>query len=238
MAPNLDDWMAILNLIGAVLPSDLNPEDFKDFGKMNSHIYRAKFYAVCQELVDKGSIRWNSVNSIIYLATLIKNRQRILNGLTQLYDKYNNTTWLPDCVYFYTNATCQYVSEAERTGLFPVVNLPSCQPNLAAHFYKLHLKGDKVPRSDVDLLKKFTENLWFCQLRITPEMKAKHKIWETNFWNATVKKSKNTDSSRYERGFNDTYYQTKSEDDYKFIVNGKVVDTTFDENALLAWLKA
>jgi hypothetical protein len=238
MALNPDDFQAILNQIGAVLPADLNPADFKDFGKMTSHIYRAKFYAVVKDLVDAGMIQNSSVSVIIYFATLIKNKQRILNALTELYTKYSASTWLPDAVYFYTNATVQFVSEAERTGLFPVVNLPSCQPNLAAHFYKLHLKGDKVARSDVDLMKKFTENLWFCQLRITPELKAKHKIWETNFWNVTVKKSKNPDSARYERGFNDTYYQTKAEDDYKFIVGGKVVETTYDEAALLAWLKA
>jgi hypothetical protein len=238
MALNPDDFKGILSLIGADLPSDLNPEDFKDFGKMTSHIYRAKFYAAVKDLVDAGSIQYASVSVIIYFATLIKNKKRILDALVRLYDKYGTTTWLKDAVFFYENATVQYVSEAERTGLFPVVNLPSCQPNLAAHYFKLHLKKDKVARSDVDLMKKFMENLWFCQLRVTPDLKAKHKTWEVNFWNSTVKKSKNPDSGRYERGFNETYYQTKSEDDYKFIVGGKEVETTYDEAALLVWLKA
>jgi hypothetical protein len=238
MALNTMDFQAILNMIGKDLPSDLDPSDFRDFGKMTSHIYRAKFYEICKGMVDAGQIQNASISVIIYFATLIKNKRRILNALADLNSKYGGTTWHPDAVLFYNTATVQYVSEAERTGLFPVVNLPSCQPNIAAHFYKLHLKKDKVARSDADLFKKFSENLWFCQLRITPELMAKHKIWETNFWNVTVKKSKNTVSDRYERGFNETYYQTKADDDYKFIMGGKEVDTVFDEAAIMSWLKA
>jgi len=237
MALNTMDFQAILSLIGTGLPSDLDPSDFKDFGKMTSHIYRAKFYEVAKTMVEAGQIQWSSLSVIIYFATLIKNKKRILSALANLNSKYGTTTWHPDAVLFYNTATVQYVSEAERTGLFPVVNLPSCQPNLAAHFYKIHLLKDKVARSDADLFKKFSENLWFCQLRITPELTQIHKMWETNFWNVTVKKSKNTVSDRYERGFNDSYYQTKAEDDYKFIVAGKEVDTTYDEAAILAWLK-
>jgi len=238
MALNTMDFQAILTLIGKDLPSDLNPADFRDFGKMTSHIYRAKFYEICKDLVDSGQIQYASVSVIIYFATLIKNKRRILNALADLNSKYGTTTWHPDAVLFYNTATVQYVSEAERTGHFPAVNLPSYQPNLAAHFYKLHLQKDKVARTDADLFKKFSENLWFCQLRITPELLAKHKLWETNFWNVTVKKSKNTVSDRYERGFNETYYQTKADDDYQFIVGGKEVPTTFDEAAVITWLKA
>lgn len=235
---NPDDFKMILSAIGLELPSGLNAVDFKDFGKMTSHIYRSRFYSVIQSLVDAGEIQFSSVSVIIYLATLIKNKKRILDGLTNLAPKYSSATWFPDCVKFYQTSTVQYVSEAERTGLFPVVNIPSCQPNLAAHYYKLHLRADGVSRTDVDLFKKFSENLWFCQLRVTPELIAAHKNWEVNFWNTTVKKSKNPDSGRYERGFNETYYLTKAEDDYPFITGGVESASTFDETAVVRWLKS
>ena len=234
---NVEDWKAVLVAIGSTLPSDLICADFKDFGKMTSHIYRAKFYAIIQDMVDSGQIQYSSVSIIIYLATLIKNKKRILDGLANLSKKYSSTVWFPDAVLFYQTATVQYVSEAEKTGLFPVVNIPSCQPNLAAHFYKLHLLTDGVARSDTDLMKKFMENLWFCQLNVTPQLITTHKAWEVNFWNTTVKKSKNPDSGRYEKGFNDAYYTTKAEDVYPFIVNGAASASTFDEAAILAWLK-
>ena len=238
MEVNAEDITAIMTLIGKTLPSDLDPVDFKDFGKMTSHIYRSRFYETVKGMVNAGEIQQSSIVVIIYFATLIKNRGRILNAIPALADKYGSTTWLSDAQKFYEEATCQYVSEAEKTKKFPVVNIPSCQPNIAAHFYKQHLKKDKVVRSDEDMFKKFMENLWFPQLRITADLRAKHRAWEENFWNNTVKKSKNPVSDRYERGFNATYYQTKADDDYKFIVNGKEVDTTYDEQAIIAWLKA
>lgn len=235
---NFDSFKDILTAISATLPSDLNVQDFKDFGKMTSHIYRAKFYSMIKSLVDAGEIQYTSVSVIIYFATLIKNKKRILDGLVNLASKYSTAIWFQDSVKFYQTATVQYVSEAEKTGLFPVVNIPSCQPNLAAHYYKLHLKGDGVARSDADLFKKFMENLWFCQLRITADLLTRHKTWEVNFWNTTVKKSKNPDAARYERGFNETYYTTKAEDDYPFLVAGAESAQTFDEASIITWLKA
>lgn len=235
---NTDSFSAILTLIGAILPADLNPVDFVDFGKMTSHIYRAKFYKVVQEMVDSGEIQYSSVSVVIYFATLIKNKKRIVDAMANLSPKYGTTTWFQDTLKFYQTACVQYVSEAERTGLFPVVNIPSCQPNLAAHFFKMHLMRDGKARSDVDLFKIFMENLWFCQLRVTEALKNKHQDWENKFWTQTVKKSKNPDSGRYEKGFNQTYYETKRADDYGFIVNGQESIEIYDEPAIISWLKA
>jgi len=232
-----DNFKDILVKIGVKLPSDLNVQDFKDFGKMTSGIYRSRFYATIKSLVDAGEIQFSSVGVIIYFATLIKNKKRILDGLANISGKYSTAVWFQDSVKFYQTSTVQYVSEAEKTGLFPVVNIPSCQPNIAAHYYKQHLKSDGVARTDVDLFKKFMENLWFCQLRITADLLAKHKTWEVEFWNVTVKKSKNPDSARYEKGFNDTYYTTKAEDDYPFIVAGAESGQTFNEASIITWLK-
>jgi hypothetical protein len=234
---NPDNFKELLTQIGATLPSDLRAEDFKDFGKMTSHIYRSKFYAVIKGMVDASEIQATSTSAIIYFATLIKNKKRIIDALVRLNGKYGTAIWFKDALKFYQTATVQYVSEAEKTGLFPVVNIPSCQPNLAAHFYKLQLQNDGVARSDVDLFKKFFENLWFCQMRITGALLTEHMVWETDFWNNKVKKSKNPESGRYEKGFNGTYYGTKAEDDYKWIVNGNESEETFDQQRIVTWLK-
>jgi len=238
MSLNTENFTEIMNFIGPGLPSDLKMTDFKDFGKMTSHIYRSKFFATVQKLVDEGKIQKSSVAPIIYFATLIKNKKRILDGLGNLKAKYSSTTWHPDAVLFYQTQTDQYVSEAEKSGRFPVVNIPSCQPNVAAHFMKMQLKNDGVSRTDTDLFNAFYRNLWFCQLRVSPDMLALHLKWEEEFWNVKVKKSKNPDSSRYERGFNRDYWDTKSEDDYMFIVAGKPVEATMGEAEIIAYLKA
>jgi hypothetical protein len=174
---NPDNFADILSKIGIMLPSDLNITDFKDFGKMTSHIYRSKFYAVIQGMVNAGEIQMTSVGAIIYFATLIKNKKRILDALTRLSTKYGTTVWFKDAVKFYQTATVQYVSEAEKTGHFPVVNIPSCQPNLAAHYFKQQLLGDGVARSDADLFKAFFQNLWFVQMRVTHDIVDKHNLW-------------------------------------------------------------
>ena len=237
---NIEDIGSILAQIGTSLPSDLNPSAFVDFGKMTSTIYRQKFFDLIKMCMDKNKVTLTSVGTIIYFATLIKNKKRILDGLTAMSATYGTTTWFKEAVWFYQNMCVQYVSEAEKTGKFPVVNIPGCMPNLAAHYFKIQLKEDGKARTDAAMFKAFSENLWFCQLRITTDLLNNHKLWETNFWNNTVKKSKNPDAQRYinERGFQEAYYTTKSEDDYRFIVNGKESDTTMDEAAIIAWLKA
>merc|ERR1719223_463552 len=142
---------------------------------MTSHIYRAKFFAITTKMVDDGDISKDSIGAIVYFATIMKNKKRIIDGLAAISLKYSGMKWYQDSVKFYQLATVQYVSEAEKTGKFPVVNIPSCMPNVAAHLYKQHLMKDGVARSDADLFNKFFENLWVGQLRITGELKTMHK---------------------------------------------------------------
>jgi len=238
MTLNTDSIQDIMKFIGNDLPSDLVMSDFKDFGKMTSHIYRSKFYTRMQELVDKGTIQKSSIGPIIYFATLIKNKKRIVDGLGNLKAKYSSAKWFEDALKYYQSETDQYVSEAEKSGRFPVVNIPSCQPDVAAHFFKMQLMKDGVSRSDTDLFRIFFENLWFPQLRVTKDLLDKHNEWEREFWNVKVKKSKNPDSTRFEKGFNQDYWDTKKDDDYQFIKNGKPLAAVMDESAIIEWLKA
>jgi hypothetical protein len=231
---------SIMATIGASLAADLSHMDFVDFGMMTSHIYRAKFFGIINKLVANKKIEMKSVAYIIYMATLVKNKRRILEGLTKIQSKYGSNQWYKDTVMFYTVETVQFVSEAEKTGKFPVVNLPSCMPNIACHFLKLNLKGNGAAMSDADLYKKFSQNLFFVQMNIEPDLVAEQMQWESNFWNSTVTTSNNPDRDRYQanKGFNSNFFNTKAADNYKWLVNGVEVDQVYSKDMIIAWLKA
>lgn len=235
-----ENMTGIMTVIGQTLATDLSHADFLDFGMMTSHIYRSKLIAIVNRLVEANQMQASSLAYIIYFAVLVKNKKRILEGLAKQSKKYGANQWFKDTVMFYTTEVVHYVSEAEKNGKFPVVNLPSCMPNIACHFLKLHLKGNGVALSDADLYKKFSENLFFVQMNVTAGIVAKQMQWESNFWNTKVVTSKNPDKARYlqNKGFNQSYFETKAADQYKWIVNGKEVDGVYDENMIIAWLKA
>jgi len=233
-----EDINNFLALIGKELPSDINCEDFLDFGQMSTHVYRAKLFKKWEEMVAAGKLKQTSIGAIIYMATLIKNKDRILQGLVNQKAKYQGSSWFKDVVNFYQTETCQYTGEAKGTKLFPVVNITSCVPNIACMFLREHLKKDRVMRSDEDLLKKFMENLFVVQMNVTADVVDKQQVWEMKFWNTIVKKSKNPDKDAYESGFQQKYFDTKKDDKYKWIVNGKEVDDVFGEAEILGWLRS
>lgn len=241
-ALNPDDMGDFMTKIGLKLPSDLRVEHFKDFGKMTSNIYRTQLFAIFNQMKDKEEFSYESIGPIIFFATLIKNKDRILKGLAALQAKYGTSKWFKDSIKFYTTKTEQYVSETDGSAgkKFPVVNITTCMPDVAAHMMKQYLRNVGEAFSDDKMYRLFSENLWFVQLRVSKAEIDIHKEWERNFWNTVVKKTKNKDSSRYmaERGFNENYWQTKADDDYPFIVAGKPSEVVFDKAAILAWLKS
>jgi len=230
---------SVMTLIGTSLSSDLSHADFVDFGMMTSHIYRSKFFTIINKMVADKKMEMSSVAYIIYFATLVKNKKRILEGLAKVSSRYGANKWYKDTVMFYTTMTVHFVSEAEKTGKFPIVNLPSCVPHIACHFLKLHLQGNGKALSDGDLYKKFSENLFFVQMNITKDLVDEQMAWESRFWNETVTTSKNPDRERYQqnKGFNKNFFETKSADSYKWIVNGKEVDEVYDKGMIIEWLK-
>lgn len=236
-----NNFTDILTKIGMELPSDLVVTDFKDFGKMTSHIYRAKFFTIISNLMKTQAFDAKSVAPIVYFATLIKNKKRIIDGLNRLASKYKDAKWFKDTVLFYNGYSVQYVTDMDRSTemVFPVVNIPTMMPNVAAHFFKQHLKRDGVVRNDAKMLEDFMHNLWFCQLRIESSLMEEHKNWEREFWNNTVKKTKNTDTEGFKanRGFQEDFYMTKAADDYQFIDAGRLSNATYTKDAVLAWLK-
>jgi len=207
---------------------------------MTSHIYRSKFFTIINKMISDKKMEPKSVAYIIYFATLVKNKTRILAGLAKQSSKYGTNQWFKDTVTFYTTMTVQFVSEAEKSGKFPVVNLPSCVPNIACHFLKLHLQGNGQSLSDADLYKKFSENLFFVQMNVTQEIVDEQMAWEAKFWNETVTTSKNPDKDRYQtkKGFQKAFFDTKAADKYKWLVAGKEVDQVYDKGMIIEWLKA
>ena len=78
----------------------------------------------------------------------------------------------------------------------------------------------------------FLQNLWAAQILL-----AEQKTWETVFWNNTVRRSNGT---RYEPGFHDSYYTTKSSDNYPLIrANGTEwmkAGNTYSRAEVTKWL--
>jgi hypothetical protein len=230
------DFEFMAKEFGMGLATGVNAEDFDSLGMRSSSYYRALFLQIYNEAkVDKKTF-----NMILLVATAVKNRTRILEGLKQMQDQYGGDQWYQETIKFYTNYTVQYVSEAEKKNfkVFPVVNILNAFPNKALVYFIMINKSKLTAMTDEQKYEMVRNNLWFPQLSVTDTLKNEQKNWEENFWNNTVKKSKNSDSTRYEKGFNQSYWETKASDSYPFLdkTTSKPVMGTLGKEQLVAYI--
>jgi len=197
------DLTILLTSLDLDILATLNPEDFEGFGMMNSHVYRKKFF----DIAKAANLSKDALMMVIVLATVVKNKKRILAAVK----KFAAAPWYSSVTQFYSQKICQYTYEATAT-TFAVVHIPSCVPFMAARAW-LHVT--KNPSKDT-----FLANLWASQIRLSQTLMDEQKAWETNFWAQTVKKG----GSKFEaKGFNETYWVTKSADNYPLLLKDGTV---------------
>jgi hypothetical protein len=226
----------LTKFFGMALPKELDLMDLDSFGLMNSKMYAQIFRTTLQA----SGISKDSYSSIILLAVLVKNKNRILKGLSHLRLKYESTQWFKDCMIYYQTQTVQYTTEVttDKTGYtkMPVVNIPNCVPTISAYVWKLANK-DKLQNMDsAEAVELLLQNLWAAQLDLTEDIQIRQKAWEEDFWNNQVLYTNNKDGSHFKKGFQEKFYMTKAADNYPLVMPNKKPLRNLSQPDLETWI--
>jgi hypothetical protein len=199
----------------------LDPNEFVNFGLMNSSIYRTKFL----KIADDANLSKTEITMVIVLFSAIKNKKRVLANIS----KFAASSWYKKVNLFIKNKMVQYTYEAsEKT--FAAVHVPASFPFIASRVW---LRITANPTVD-----SFCENLWAAQINLDTALMDKCKAFETNFWAQTVKKGGN----KFEdKGFNEDYFNTKSTDNYPLLAADGTTFAASDpagysETDIAAWI--
>lgn len=212
---------------GSATLMQLRAEDFEMFGRMSSHEYRKLFFTVTEDLAPADRI-W-----IIILFTVIKSRPRVLKAMT----KFREQTWYESTREFILKKMVQYTAELPSDGSkFAAVHVPHIMPSFTAICWV------KTTKESLATAENMLMTLWACQLKLPEVLKLKQRTWEENFWNKTVKRTRNTvvNKEEVEKKFHVDFWETKASDNYPlFSKSGQevVINTIEDLNSWIRdWL--
>ena len=194
-----EDIQVILSKFDMDVVRFLDPNDWLDFGQMNTKLYAQKLMRIMED----KQLNTEETTMVVVLAVAIKSRKRILRAM----ETFKNRQWYTNVKRFYAQSVCQYTGE-ETVSTFSVVHIPSSLPYLTARIWL-----QMVPKADATL-DNFTSNLWAAQIRLDSDLLARQKTWERQFWNDVVKKG----GPGFEKGgFNESYWETKASDNYSLL---------------------
>jgi hypothetical protein len=207
--------------VGSELGELVKDEGFNTFGIKDSSVYRKILF----NLFKTAKLSKETSFIIVALFTLVKNKNRVLAGL----DSIKDYKWKKQVVEFINNHVVSYTPDETSTSVIAAVHIPSCVPSVAAVAWILMRKRSE--RS----VEGFMMNLWAAQLYVSDELMIMQKIWEYDFWDTVVTKSK---SKAFEnKGFNEEYWSTKAKDDYKLLdTDFKKIDRRFNKEELEVYL--
>ena len=95
----------------------------------------------------------------------------------------------------------------ESAQKFAVVHIPSAMPAMAMIAWVLMTRNPTPAKA--------LENMWFSQMDVSDDLKARQKAWERDLWNNKISKG----SAAYkEEGFHEDWWAVKSMDRYKFLI--------------------
>jgi hypothetical protein len=177
-----------------------------NFGKMNSHLYRAQLF----EIFEKRRMSTTAITMTYFFATVIKNKSRILKAMETLPSEVKSEEWFYQVKDFYSTATEQYVTKAEKAKKYPVVNIPNTNPGLDIMLFLL--------MSDISLrtLDNIKDRVTFSQINLAADMQTLAKSGYEKFWNETVKGTKNDDKPEEPR-MREEYYKNPASDKYNLV---------------------
>jgi len=222
---NMDMMQTLTRFLleGTSILVKLNPVDFEMFGKMSSHEYRKMFFKVTANLPNEAKI-W-----IIILFTAIKSRPRVLSAMV----KFNEESWYRPTREFIMQKMVQYTGELPvDQSKFAAVHIPHIMPSFTSICWlKMTIPKERT-------VEKFLANLWACQMKMPESLMLRQKAWEVNFWNHTVKKSKNAvrDNANVKLEFHEDFWVTKSMDKYPFLNQDGNEVLINNEEDLLSWI--
>jgi hypothetical protein len=170
-------------------------EQFIGFGLQNSHNYRAKLRGIfARESMNEGAI-----NFVLFFSMLIKNRDRILRMLkgADFKARFAGNADFSKAIEFFEMHSVQYVTEVDDSpgnkGKMPVVNIPTCMPNVMSHLWLSYQKANPQwknmsPEARYNM---WIDQQWAGQMNVSTEVKAEAKVRNEAFWSKKVTRSKN-----------------------------------------------
>lgn len=183
-------------------------EEWKTFGKMNSHLYRAKLF----KAMDEAKLNPEARVLVYMMASIIKSQPRIVEAMTNFPEDKRlvaQGVWFA-VRDFFDNRCTQYVSASKKNKKFPVVNLPGTLPGMDILCFALTTLDHE--RTYQSLCRRPT----FTQLALKPEVQTDAKEGYEYYWTKIVKGSKNTDKVEAP-SMNQDYYNTAAGDEYYLI---------------------
>lgn len=195
-------------------------EMWTTFGKMNSHLYRKR-------LMDKMKAKRLTSESMMMvwaMASVIKSQPRIIQAMDDTPEDSRFArpdVWFAVRDFFNTECT-QYVSSANKTKKFPVVNIPTTMPGLDILMFCL--TSENSART-MDTLK---IRPTFSQIFLQADVQTTAKEGYTTFWNSIVRGSRNEDK-REAPEMRDDYYRNSEADKYMLLAldpKGKIIEYT------------
>lgn len=184
-------------------------EMWTTFGKMNSHLYRKK-------LMDKMKAkRLNSESMLMVwaMASVIKSQPRIIQAMddTPEAERFSSSeVWFAVRDFFQTECT-QYVSVANKTKKFPVVNIPTTMPGLDILMYCLTTENEE---RTIDTLK---VRPTFSQIFLRADVQTVAKEGYTTFWNMIVRGTRNEDKVDKPE-MREEFYRNSEADKYQLLM--------------------
>jgi hypothetical protein len=199
-------------------------EDWPNFGKKNSHLYRKQLY----EMMQASGMTGEAKLAVHFFMAVIKNSRRAVKAMDMMSDELKQKSWFSGTRDFLATKCAQYVTVAEREKKFPAVNIPGTNPGLDIMFWCMITKDkDRT----LDNLK---ERVTFCQIALNDEMQGIAKQGYQNYWDNVVKGTKNPDiqNTRIEEPrMREEYYANPASDRYPLLnLELKVVPITTGES--------
>jgi hypothetical protein len=183
----------------------LIPDDFFGFGFRDSNVYREMLFSHFQD----SKLDPTEKFVVFVLCVAIKNKSRIIKSLEANKTKWSKKNWYKKVLDFFKNRTVQYTTESDSK--VPVVNIPNSCPTITALAWIVVTPPASRTKDN------FLKNLWAIQFKgLTQQEVDDQKAWEKNFWDNTVKKTRNTNTKGYDaaKGFQEDFWNTKAADEY------------------------
>lgn len=183
-----------------------NSKVWPNFGKKDSHLYRAEL----MEKMSERNLSQEAKTMVYFFAAVIKNKARIIKAMETMPGDVKKEEWFYPVRDFYTISTEQYVTKAEKSGRFPVVNIPSTNPGLDVLFGLMIMpSGDRT-------VENLSFRTTFSQLNLDTDMQALAKKGYEHYWNNVVKGTKNDDKPEVPM-MREDYYKNPESDKYNLL---------------------
>jgi len=215
----------VLNALGSVTINEVmvkyfkdRQEEWKSFGKMNSHLYRQQLFTKMED----AKLTEEAMMLVFTFASIIKNQSRIVQAMMDMPEDQRFASagvWFAVRSFFEVQCT-QYVSAAKKTKKFPVVNIPTTMPGLDILWFCLCTANEDRTMENLKVRPTFT------QISLAADAQTVAKEGYEIFWTKIVKGSKNPDNTE-KPGMNQEYYETSAGDMYNLITLTK--DNTLTE---------